>query len=469
MRDTVAARVEHLRAALLPGPAARTAYETQLSLAASQYAPAEKIEHHQLQHLRRLVRIAARETDYWRQRIRPQQIDSCTTLAAALARLPILPRDDLHDDGPSLIARRLPNGHVRAGMQSSSGSTGLTVRVATTNVFLNWQKALSLRCYLWAGFDFSKSMAVIRKQPPGVADYPAGIRKPRWDAAGSVPFPTGPSYLLNTHPSVEEQWEWLMRVKPDYLFTTPSMTGAFAQYPGRESGVPLSRILTTGEVVDGELRALVDESLGTTIYDRYSSQEAGCMAIQCPESDGYHVQSEAVILEVLDDKGKPCRPGDIGRVVVTPLLNLATPLLRYELGDFAEVGGPCACGRGLPLLNRVMGRRRNILVAPDGRHYWPTLESFDFFRVAQSRAHQFRQVAPDVVEVWLVVESPRTPAQEAEMRKIVAASLPCHFNIRFRYVDDFPRTASGKHEEFVSLIAPSDSLRPRRKRTVTAE
>jgi phenylacetate-CoA ligase len=458
-------RIGNLRGTVLPGAASRTAYETQLRLEASQWGAPGKIERHQLQHLRKLVRAAAQETSFWRERLRPQQIDGCGTLRAALKRLPILSRDDLHDHGPELVATRLPHGQIRAGMQSSSGSTGLTVRVATTNLFLKWQKMLSLRCYLWAGFDFSRPMAVIRKQPPGIADYPGGLHKPRWDAAGGIPFPTGPSYLLNTHASVEEQWEWLTRVKPAYLFTTPSMARAFAQYLGREPGVSLSRMLTTGEVVDSDLRSLVTETLGTDIYDRYSSQEAGCMAIQCPEGEGYHVQSEAVIVEVLDDAGRPCRTGEIGRVVVTPLFNFATPLIRYELGDFAEVGGPCSCGRGLPLLNRIMGRRRNILVAADGRHYWPTLESFDFFRVAQSRAHQFRQIAPDVLEVWLVVESPRTPAQEDEMRKIVGASLPGQFDIRFRYLAEFPRTPNGKHEEFVSLVSAqaTDDRRQRHK------
>jgi phenylacetate-CoA ligase len=454
MSETARSRIESLRASVLPGAAAHRAFETQVRLAASQWATIEKIEQHQLHLLRKLVKAAAQETDYWRERIRPQQIDGCETLRAALDRIPVLSRDDLHDHGAALLAQRLPEHQVRAGVQASSGSTGLTVRVATTNLFLSWQKNLSLRCYLWAEFEFARAMAVIRKQPIGVAEYPDGERKTRWAAAGSIPFPTGPAFLLNTHASVEDQWEWLTRVKPAYLFTTPSMVRGFAQYPGREGGLALSRILTTGEVVDRDLRALVHDTLGVHIYDRYSSQEAGCMAIQCPAGDGYHVQSESVILEVLDNAGKPCRPGEIGRVVVTPLFNFATPLLRYELGDFAEVGGVCRCGRGLPLLNRIMGRRRNILLGPDGRHYWPTLESFDFFQVAQSRAHQFRQVAPGVLEVWLVVESPRTAAQEDEMRRIVAASLPGPFDIRFRYVDEFPRTANGKHEEFISYVTP---------------
>jgi phenylacetate-CoA ligase len=73
-----------------------------------------------------------------------------------------------------------------------------------------------------------------------------------------------------------------------------------------------------------------------------------------------------VLVEILDAQGRPCRPGEIGRVVATPLHNVAMPLLRYELDDYAEVGQACACGRGLPVIRRILGRRQNMLRLPDG-------------------------------------------------------------------------------------------------------
>jgi phenylacetate-CoA ligase len=87
----------------------------------------------------------------------------------------------------------------------------------------------------------------------------------------------------------------------------------------------------------------------------YSANETGYLALQCPLSGHYHVQSETVLVEVLDEVGRACRPGETGAVVVTPLQNFAMPLLRYSLGDFAEVGSPCACGRHLPVLKEILG------------------------------------------------------------------------------------------------------------------
>ena len=78
------------------------------------------------------------------------------------------------------------------------------------------------------------------------------------------------------------------------------------------------------------------------------------------------MQAENVLLEIIDAAGNPLPPGNVGRVVITVLHNLAMPLIRYEIGDYAAFGGECTCGRGLPVLERIVGRARNMLRLPDG-------------------------------------------------------------------------------------------------------
>ncbi len=450
--DRVKAALDGLAPSLLPGAEPEAAFKAQLLLADSQWLDPGEMEEYQLGHLKALVRFAARSVPFWHSRIAPDIIDSAATVAEALARLPILSRDQAHDANEALRAKTLPRGEIPAGTARTSGSTGMTVHVATTKLDIRWQKILSLRWYLWAGLDFRHSVAAIQRLERGVADYPAGLTHPRWAPPSKIPFPTGPVFQLNIHGSLEQHWEWIQRVRPDYLAATPALVRSYAKLPSDTAEPLLKRILTTGEVVDGPLRTLAAARLGAKIHDKYATQEAGCMAIQCPDAASYHIQSEAVIVEVVDDNGKPCRPGEIGRVLVTPFFNLATPLIRYEVGDFAEAGAACTCGRSLPTLSRIMGRRRNILIGQDGKHYWPTLDSFDFFKVAQSREHQFRQIAPDVIEVWLIVDSARTAAQEDEMRRLVVSSLPGRFEVRFRYVSEFQRGPGGKHEEFISFV-----------------
>ena len=112
----------------------------------------------------------------------------------------------------------------------------------------------------------------------------------------------------------------------------------------------------------------------------YSAAEAGYLALQCPQQEHYHIQSESALVEVLDEAGNPCRPGETGTMVVTPLHNFAMPLIRYAIGDIAEVGAPCACGRGLPVLARLLGRVRQMLVLPSGARRYGNVGDLAFAR-----------------------------------------------------------------------------------------
>ena len=177
------------------------------------------------------------------------------------------------------------------------------------------------------------------------------------------------------------------------------------------------------------------------------------MALQCPTGEHYHVQSEGVLLEVLDEAGKPCAPGEVGRVVVTSLHNFATPLVRYEIGDYAEVGAACTCGRSLPVLQRIIGRKRNTLIAPDGRRYYPMFNLRHQTEVAKIRQYQFVQKAADRIEVRLVVSSPLVPSEERAVEAMIQQKLPAGIGLAFVYPQRLERSAGGKFEDFISEIS----------------
>jgi len=62
----------------------------------------------------------------------------------------------------------------------------------------------------------------------------------------------------------------------------------------------------------------------------YSAQEMGCIALQCPDAQCYHVQSECVLVEVLDGNGTPCRPGETGRIVTEEAAVHASNVMLYS-------------------------------------------------------------------------------------------------------------------------------------------
>lgn len=171
-----------------------------------------------------------------------------------------------------------------------------------------------------------------------------------------------------------------------------------------------------------------------------------------------HVQSENAIVEVLDAAGRPCEAGETGTVVLTPLHIFAMPLLRYEIGDLAIVGGGrCGCGRLLPILDAVPGRARDLLMVPSGDLRPP----YDGHRaVMQVRAilqHQVVQTSPDQVCFRLVVARPLTPAEEQHVIAVATEAIGGSLRVSIDYVAEITRGPNGKFAEFERLFpVPGD-------------
>src|SRR5262249_24047775 len=147
-----------------------------------------------------------------------------------------------------------------------------------------------------------------------------------------------------------------------YLVTYPHLIKEIALASERTgTNLKFSLVRSLGMALDQETRDICRTVFGCEIADSYGATEAGFLAAECPEGGEYHFGAEVNHLEVLRDDGSAAAPGQVGRVIVTSLYNYAMPLIRYEVGDLAEVGSPSSrCGRGLPLLRRVVGRYRNV-------------------------------------------------------------------------------------------------------------
>ena len=194
---------------------------------------------------------------------------------------------------------------------------------------------------------------------------------------------------------------------------------------------------------------------GVKTSDMYSCVEIGNLAHQCPEYHHYHVNMEHVYLEVVDDVGKPCAVHEAGRVLVTSLLNYATPLIRYELGDYARLGAPCPCGRGLPVLESIVGRARHRLVLPSGASCFPYLgEREDIQAVVplRLRKFQFVQHTPERIEIKVVTPDRVTHEQEQKIKALYQKNFGFPFEFDITYHEDISPGPTGKFDEFVSLV-----------------
>jgi len=98
------------------------------------------------------------------------------------------------------------------------------------------------------------------------------------------------------------------------------------------------------------------------IYGTYASTEMATAFTDCESGCGGHLLPDLMVVEILDEQGKPLPPGIPGEVVATPLQVEGMPLLRYRTGDIAMLHDePCSCGRQTPRLGPVIGRKAQML------------------------------------------------------------------------------------------------------------
>lgn len=357
--------------------------------------------------------------------------------------------------GDALLSRKYPADHGGVEVQMTSRTSGKPVKVRATEVTSLFWKALTLRDHGWWRRDLREKLAAIRYTGSNAA-APDGASYRGWGPATEAVAPDAPLAMLSIASSTEEQLAWLQREQPAYLLVYPSAFGAIARMMlARGVRLPSVRqVRTISEGLSEDTRRLCAEAFGVPLVDVYSAQEVGYVAMQCPFDPAkvtYHVAAESVVVEVLREDGSPCGPGESGRVVVTDLHNFAMPVIRYDIGDDAEVAEPCACGRGLPALARVVGRRRQMLRYRDGSTRWPV------FTVACREAARYREVQLVQTAVGTLVlrvlpeAGGLEPGAEEALARALHATLGDEFEVAVEVVADIPRGATGKLLEFVGL------------------
>lgn len=430
-------------------------YEVRQRLDESQWWPAEKLRAWQFEQLQSLLKHAANTIPFYRRCMQEAGVDPRHAIdEEKWSRLPILTRSELQRLGAVMTSQRIPSAHKPTNSIQTSGSTGMPIKTLGTALTRLYWNAINLRDHAWHRRDLSGKLAAIRSS--GRNKLPKeGLVLPNWGPPTAEVYKTGPAAALSVQTYIDEQADWLCKQDPDYLITYPSNLQALAEYFQR-TGQNLTRLRelrTYGETVNPELRDVCQRTFGVPLVDMYSSQEVGYIALQCPDHEHYHVQSESVLVEILNQNNEPCRPGEVGQVVITTLHNYAMPLIRYAILDYAEPGPECSCGRSLPVLNRIMGRQRNMLILPNGKQTWPTFPSKSWEHIGSIQQMQLVQKSLEHIEVRYVAERLLSPAQEQELIDILCKRFKHPFVISFANQERIERSGNYKFEDFVSEVA----------------
>jgi len=384
--------------------------------------------------------------------LHPERIRSAVDLEA----IPITSRRGISDLPQTAILRQGSN-LARLHARITSGSTGSPLTVYLSRSELLFRQWLLLR-------------SICRVFPRGL---PLTIADVGQIMAQKMTHPVrhwGPFKLhrIPAYLPIGEQVRVYVQAKPSLLEGYAGCLELLAEALANVPSFPRPRLVVSrGELLVPTARRLIERVFGCRVVDFYNTEEVGNIAWECPHRPGIlHVNTDACILDLVDNQGHAVSDGCEGRVIVTNLYNLTMPLLRYDQGDSAiwheKRARPCSCGAVTPTVRGISGRDDDFILLPDLRRISPLVilstvmnawasQTADGAYVGQVK--QFQVVQERVGE--LLVNVIPNPDAQIDLDQALArelAKLHPALTYEVRVVDEIPLAPSGKLQRVVSRV-----------------
>ena len=368
----------------------------------------EYIERYRRKAFRRVLKYAMKVPMY-RKKYKGIDIDSITL--DNIHKLPVLTKED--------IRKNFPNGIVPEGFNfknayviSTSGSTGQPTSIYTD--FYTIVKSLMgfVREIKEYGINWRKDRMTI------IADLTPGSAEEAYLNRTAIPnlnplFHLDNMQLLHVGDDAEKMIDKIDRFKPKFIGGYPGILRALAVLKKKGYGehIEPSVMASSGAVLDSYTKKYIEDAFNAKIYDVYGSTEGGPIAFECRKGS-YHIHSDMVHVEVLDDELQPVSYGETGHIVVTKLYGTATPIIRYNgLNDFIiPLEDECDCGINTPLIGRIAGRKADSIILPSGRIIPPSAitgipaKIMHKFGVDIIQQFQIIQTSQRKVEILIVID-----------------------------------------------------------------
>ena len=311
----------------------------------------------------RMLRDARAQSPYYREVIDAGAADAA--LAGAQPHelgLPLLTKRIIRERLDDLVAEGIdPSRLLR---NSTSGSAGEPIRFFTDLHATLWRRCVDIRNRHWLGVPLGEPVAQIWRSQID-SRRSSSIR-------GRLHSLVNRKCILDANDLSEarmaEYVATLRAFEPLMLVGYPNALVRFGAWCDAEGqSIPsLKVIVTSAETLYEDQRLRIQDTLRAPVFDRYGCREVGCIAHERPGAEGLVINADRVLIELLDERGRPVPEGDLGSIYVTDLDSYAMPLIRYAIGDLA-VAAPPAEGQAYPAFARVEGRSLDVVRSPDGR------------------------------------------------------------------------------------------------------
>jgi len=406
----------------------------------------EKNREIQRKKLHMLIKYANQNIPYYKRMIKEDNIEFTEdTIFDDIKKFPVLTKELIRKHFDELYIFK-DNTYYR---NTSGGSTGKAVVFYQDKEYLDWANATKRLFNEWAGRRIGDPMIKLWGSLRDILEGGQGFKGYLRQQISGVTILN--SYRINER----EMYEYVKRInniKPRLLLAFPNSIDELARFIQKHhlSIYSPPAIMTSGGLLYPEVQARIKEVFQAPVFNRYGSREVGDIACNCEENQGLHVIPNIHYIEILNNREKEVKTGEIGEIVITSLTNYSMPLIRYKIEDRGILSkDECSCGRGFPLLEKVEGRIRSMFRNKQG----DLIESGVFIRLFYFRDNvkQFQviQESLDQMTINLVLKDKQklkvVKKDFREIGEVTKVIMGDDTKIKYKIVNEIKHSPSGKY------------------------
>jgi|WetSurMetagenome_2_1015567.scaffolds.fasta_scaffold00064_30 phenylacetate-CoA ligase len=411
----------------------------------TQWWDRQRLKDYQNKHLAETIRIAYNETHFYKELYDTYNIDPKTISSTSdLAQLPVVTKDMLRASYPAKCTR---DSGLTWAEHCTSGSSGKPFAIRIDKYSLSRARALMFLRANFSGWNIGDPFIQTGVSPD------RGVIKKIKDLIMRVDYISAFNLTDN---KLDHCLDLIDKKKLNYIMGYPAGIYCLALRAAHVGfNHQLKGIVTWGDNLYQHYRINMESVFKCRVTDTYGCCEGIQIAAQCGMNNGaYHIFMPHVAVEVVDDKGFPVSPGEVGNILLTRLDAGAMPLIRYKVGDIGRksLDDACPCGRGLEMLTKIEGRDTDIIITPNGNrlivHFFTAIfeyyQTIDTFKIIQEK--------PGAIIVEIM---PKPAFRKEDLNKLKAEILvkgDPDLEIEFRLVDEIPPEKSNKRRFVVSKL-----------------
>jgi phenylacetate-CoA ligase len=405
----------------------------------------------QWQSLLKLLKHAQESSPFYQRRfaemgIRIEHIQSPNDLR----KIPPLTREDLRTHLQEILSQQFRKEDLYCA--ATGGTTDTPVPILRNSDSLAWKSAVQWRFNSWASMMPGDKVFYLWGARQDYSENPSW----RWRFYDRHLMRRiwAPSSVLSSE-VFESHRLMLNRLRPKVVYAYPTPLALFCEYlrdAGKSFHRPLSAVCTAESLLDSQ-RQLIQSVLGCPVFEQYGSRESGIVAGECEYHHGLHLNPAAAYVEFVPVE--PAGGESLYEVFITDLLNYGMPLIRYQINDLGIPSARnCPCGRGFPLIERIVGRKTDVFWLPNGEAV-PGI-SLTRLMLAENcpgiKKIQLIQEELDFFRLRFVAGPEFVPETVTIIRRNLDRFFPVNLRWSFERVDEIERERSGKTRYCISRV-----------------